>query len=216
MHRRSRAARRSAASGRPDDRIWVENSRLLEDPASRKAQLGDSLLDGFECWLLVVPVGDDQVLLAVDFAAETEDQELAICGGVPSHSPVPGPGVVRVDEAAIGARVDVWLTLQLGVFGWVDVRDMSRPHCWIAIHLPSGALAGVLPAIFGFFLGLCAVRLSLIVASFGMLDGLSGSRSSVDSFCSGEPERSEAASSLSLLWELMVLSFVLVEGWGEM
>lgn len=51
------------------------------------------------------------------------------------------------------------------------------------------------------------MRLSLIVASLGMLEGLSaGKGRSVPSFCSGESERSEAASSFSLLWSLMLMS----------
>jgi hypothetical protein len=65
--------------------------------------------------------------------------------------------------------------------------------------------------------GLFALRLSLIVASFGMLEGLSaGNRRSEPTFCSGESERSEVASSMSLSWLLMVLSSVLLEAEVEM
>ena len=127
MARRSRATRRNSAGrrrlGHP---LRVKDARLLERPASLDAELGDALLDGLRRRLLVEPVGDDLVLLAVDVAAEPEDHECAVCGCVPRHPPVPGPRVVRVDEAAVGARVDVGLLLQLGVVGWFDVSYMSQ------------------------------------------------------------------------------------------
>jgi len=120
MARRRGATRRNSAGrrrlGHP---IRVKDARLLERPASLDAELGDALLDGLRRRLLVEPVGDDLVLLAVDVAAEAEDHERAVCGCVPRHPPVSRPGVVRVDEATIGARVDVWLLLQLGVVGWI-------------------------------------------------------------------------------------------------
>lgn len=117
------ATRRSAAGRRLDRPFWVENARLFEHPASLDAELGDALLDGFHRRLLLVPVGDDLVLLAVDIAAETEDHERAVCFCVPFHPPVSRPRVARIDEAAICAGVDVrlllLLLLQLGVVGWV-------------------------------------------------------------------------------------------------
>ena len=60
------------------------------------------------------------------------------------------------------------------------------------------------------------MRLSLIFASLGMLDGLSFGRFrsiKVLCSCSGESERSEAASSLSLEWSLMVVCSVLADEW---
>ena len=127
MARRSGATRRNSAGrrrlGHP---LRVKDARLLERPASLDAELGDALLDGLRRRLLVEPVGDDLVLLAVDVAAEAEDHERAVCGCVPRHPPVPGPGVVRVDEPAVCAGVDVRLLLYLGVVGWVNVSYVSR------------------------------------------------------------------------------------------
>ena len=121
MAGRSWAARRSAAGRRLDRPFRVENARLFEHPASLDAELGDALLDGFGRWLLLEPVRDDLVLLAVDVAAEAEDHQRAVCVRVPRHPPVSRPRVARVDETAISAGVDVGLLLllQLGVVGWV-------------------------------------------------------------------------------------------------
>ena len=121
MAGRSWAARRSAAGRRLDRPFRVENARLFEHSTSLDAELGDALLNGFHRRLLLVPVGDDLVLLAVDVSAETEDHERAVCFCVPFHPPVSRPRVARVDETAISAGVDVGLLLllQLGVVGWV-------------------------------------------------------------------------------------------------
>ena len=121
MAGRSWATMKSAAGRRRLDRpVRVEDARLFEHPAGLDAELGDALLDCFHRRLLLVPVRDDLVLLAVDVAAETEDHERAVCFCVPFHPPVSRPRVARVDEPAICAGVDVrLLLLQLGVFGWV-------------------------------------------------------------------------------------------------
>lgn len=131
MAGRSWATRRNSAGRRGlSHPLRVEDARLLERPASLDAELGNALLDGFGRWLLIKLVRDDLVLLAVDVAAETEDHQRAVCVRVPRHPPVSRSRIVGVDEAAIGARVDVRLLLQLGVVGWVDVSYMLRLDWW--------------------------------------------------------------------------------------
>lgn len=128
--RRGTTRRNSAGRRRLGHPLRVKDARLLEGPASLDAELGDALLDGFGRWLLTEPVRDDLVLLAVDVAAEAEDHQHAVCVCVPRHPPVSRSRVVRVDEPAVGARVDVRLLLQLGVIGWIEVSSVSRLDSW--------------------------------------------------------------------------------------